>query len=296
MNEKYLYLTKKIDNNSIKSVDDEDSLYALEFEIDVATSHKDRGYDVVTKEFIEKLVKDYKESTTYLFGHDMNRPIGKILDSVMIQYKDGEYGLRLNVGISKEEKKIANLIRDGTLNKASIGFMPDYKSMKYDEKEDTFYIYNGEGYEASSVSVPMNNKTGHVRITKDIRDNLVKSYKQDSESEFDMDEKELIKLITTVVNESVEKAISSTVPATEEVHVTSEEDLQKMKSYEDKIAELEEEKKAFVSRKTDAEGVDEMEDKYFLNDSKKALQFAFDEIAEAVKSGEPFFYKIVGAE
>ncbi len=291
-----LYLTKRIKN--VKNSDSKDSLYALEFEIDVSTSHKDRGSDVITKDFIYKLAKDYSENTTYLLNHNLDRPIGKILNSKAVELDDGEYAVRLHVGISKEEQKIANLIRDGTLNKASIGFIPDYKSAVYDSESDTFFMYDGEGYEASSVSVPMNKQTGNIRIVKSIRDDLIaKSLKKDNEGDIDMDEEELKAIISSTVQTAVEKTADELKIKTAEVLEESDAKYQKMleeqkKSYEDKIRELEEERKSY--RQTSAMEEDNMiKDKYFLMDEKKALDASFKEIGQLFKDGDRFSIKII---
>ena len=171
---KLSYVTKTFKVREIieKSKEDDDDLlgYAI---FDIATSHKDSYGDILTKSFLEKAVTDLDIYTSVFKNHNTHAadPIGKAVKNWLVKLEDGEHAVRSKVGFSKTAEKEWTLVKEGILNKASIGFYPDWKSSKYDEETDTYYFYSGDTVEYSLVGVPANNKSALHSVTKGMRDN-----------------------------------------------------------------------------------------------------------------------------
>ncbi|MEM1672673.1 MAG: HK97 family phage prohead protease [Archaeoglobaceae archaeon] len=141
---------KNIDNYS---VNDEDKSFIVEGFI--ATTHLDTTNDKITKEALEKAIEFIKNSGyfTVLFNHDLNRPIGRIIDLELRQIDDENYGIYVKVLISSTETEIIQKIKEGILTKFSIGA---YGTIEYDEEENCNIIKELYIFECSLVSVPAN--------------------------------------------------------------------------------------------------------------------------------------------
>lgn len=102
------------------------------------------------------LVSRYK---TVLFNHLDNEPIGRVLEAeVVTDDADGEVKLRVVHTISGTEPKIIGKVKDGTLSKLSIRFIPLEVKLETDPKtkKQVRVILRAVGLECSIVSIPMN--------------------------------------------------------------------------------------------------------------------------------------------
>lgn len=117
----------------------------------------DRHYDIMQKGAFSHLSKNYP----LLFNHSQNKQIGAIKS-----LRENENGLFIEEGVIYEEAKndasvsIAKLVRDGTLNKFSVGFTTkssDWTERELDgRKRSVRVIKSAELFEISLVQIPAN--------------------------------------------------------------------------------------------------------------------------------------------
>lgn len=140
----------------------EENFYVSGF---IATTHLDTTNDKITKEALEKALEYIKKNEyfTVLFNHDLNRPIGKIVNIELKELPDNEYGLYVDILISKTEQEIIKKIEEGILNKFSIG---SYAVIKQDENTNYNIIEDLKIFECSIVSVPANPKASFSNYYK----------------------------------------------------------------------------------------------------------------------------------
>lgn len=121
----------------------------------IATTHLDTTNDRITKEALEKGIDFLQKSGyfTVLFNHDLNRPIGKIVDLELKKIDEENYGIYAKVLISATETEIIQKVKEGILSKFSIGA---YGEVEYDEKSNCNIIKDLYIFECSLVSVPAN--------------------------------------------------------------------------------------------------------------------------------------------
>jgi len=308
------------DNSSVIQASADDKTFLGYIKIDVATTHKDTEGDVLTKTFIEKTVSDLLLNRSYFKNHNtLEDPIGSIVDGEVFQLDDGHHSARMTVGFSKTAVKEWTLVQEGILNKASIGFYPDWDTMHYDEKSDTLFITDGYVIEASSVGVPANPNASLVDTFKSLEKSSrkMKSYVKNkvlnkSNEDISMNEDDLKSLFDGFEKRIDEKIKNIQVPEkTEEPQKDNSEQL--IKLFESKLSEKEEEfKKALeASEKRAMEFEEEIKklkeaggrksasnknvdkDVHFLNDEKTALKKGFYEIGKVIKSGQPFEIKLI---
>jgi len=132
----------------------------------VMTSDIDSQDTIITNEAIKKSKNDLLKYSTVLFNHDMDRPIGKVLETDF-----DKKGLWIKMKLSKSELNIREKVEEGIISKFSIkgrilketiDEIEDKKSKKESNSEnislDKFIrkITRLELYEASLVSVPAN--------------------------------------------------------------------------------------------------------------------------------------------
>lgn len=115
------------------------------------TVTKDRAGDVIISSAwtTSNALKNFLKNPIMLFGHNHNRPIGKILDLVPT-----ESGLMVEGEVSAADLQIYSLIRDEVLKTFSVGFR--IKDAEWDDDTETFFIKDLELLEISVVSVPCN--------------------------------------------------------------------------------------------------------------------------------------------
>lgn len=146
-------IVKILYHKNIDTYSDEGTSFIVEGFI--ATTHLDTTNDRITKEALEKGIEFIKNSgyVTVLFNHDLNRPIGRIIDLELRQIDEENYGIYVKVLISSTETEIIQKIKEGILTKFSIGA---YGNIEYDEKENCNVIKELYIFECSLVSVPAN--------------------------------------------------------------------------------------------------------------------------------------------
>jgi len=134
----------------------------------------DRDREIVTVKGID--IKNYKKNPVVLWAHDRSQPpIGK---AVKITKSKDE--LKIKVDFADEEtypfaSTIYKLLKGGYLNAVSIGFIPDYKAIEYDEKKEVRIFNKVELFELSVVPVPANQEalaTGKT-LSKALEDNVI---------------------------------------------------------------------------------------------------------------------------
>lgn len=113
----------------------------------------------ITKEALEGAKNDLLEYNTVLFNHNMDRPIGYVMET-----KIDNKGLLVKIILSQSERELMQKIQDGTLSKLSIsGRAYDFKETAPDDKGRTILqITNIKLFEVSIVSVPANKEAKTV--------------------------------------------------------------------------------------------------------------------------------------
>lgn len=144
----------------------------------------DRDREIIKVKGID--LKNYKKNPVVLFAHDkFGLPVGKTVK--ITKSKDT---LKMKVQFATAEEypfadTIYRLVKGGYLNAVSIGFMPDYEKIEYDDKKRTRIFNSIEMFELSVVPVPANQEalaTGKS-IEKALEDKVI------DEDEFDEWEK-----------------------------------------------------------------------------------------------------------
>ncbi|WP_248499791.1 HK97 family phage prohead protease [Staphylococcus aureus] len=107
--------------------------------------------DIVVKGAFAKTLQERGDQIKFLWQHDWNTPIGKVVSAV-----EDEKGLFIKVKISETDKgkETMMLVKDGALNQMSIG----YRTIKghYDNETGIRYITEVKLYEVSIVTFPAN--------------------------------------------------------------------------------------------------------------------------------------------
>ena len=142
----------------------------------ISTSDVDSQNDRITDDALKNSVKDLKTRTTILLNHDLDRPIGKILDA---EFKPEFNGIWIKGMISKAEPEIWNKIREGILNKFSIRFAPLHSKTEYNKNLGQYVTVIDRIMikEPSVVSVPANANARLLRayeVQKMMEDFLMK--------------------------------------------------------------------------------------------------------------------------
>ena len=147
----------------------------------ISTSDVDSQNDRITDDALKNAVKDLKTRTTILLNHDLDRPIGKILEA---EYKPEFNGIWIKGMISKAEPEIWNKIKEGILNKFSIRFAPLHSKTEYNKNLGQYVTVIDRIMikEPSVVSVPANANARLLRayeVQKMMEDFLMKVEKKD---------------------------------------------------------------------------------------------------------------------
>jgi len=123
--------------------------YASTFDID-------SGDMQITKTALENAKDDLLKYSTVLFNHDMDRPIGKTIET-----RVDDRGLFVKIVISNQEDDIWEKCKEGIINKFSIKGRSRDTSIT--ENGRVIQINEIELFEVSLVTIPMNN---HAKATK----------------------------------------------------------------------------------------------------------------------------------
>ena len=146
----------------------------------------------ITCEALEGAREDLLTYSTVLFNHDMDRPIGKVVDTEV-----DEIGLLVKVILSSEEDDIWKKVQEGVINKFSIkGRALEMRAVE--GKDLIQQITKIKLFEVSLVSVPANKEA------KTISHWIAKSLKKNEEQE-DKDETSSNTNETKNMNELLEK-------------------------------------------------------------------------------------------
>jgi len=144
---------EKFYTNSFEIKADKEDKRTMEF---IASKEvADRDNEVIKIKGID--LKNYKKNPVILWSHNRNDlPIGK---AVRIT-KSGDT-LKMKIQFADYETnpfadQVYRLLKGGYLNATSIGFMPDYEKVEYDEKKRQRIFNKVELFELSIVNVPAN--------------------------------------------------------------------------------------------------------------------------------------------
>jgi HK97 family phage prohead protease len=171
--------------------------FSFEIEGYASTTDKDRDEDIITHEALLRCKDDLlkKGSSTVLYNHDYEMPIGRVLRT-----RVDSKGLIVRVGISNanDVKSIRVKIREGVLRSFSIGGR--FKRVQVERDEEgkiiSFKVLEMELFEVSVVSVPANPEA-------DIFEVVEKMYNSNKEKAMSKTEKEKVEPVVT--EKSIEK-------------------------------------------------------------------------------------------
>lgn len=135
----------------IKAVDDETNIvegYASTF-----GGEPDAYDDVIVKGAFSKTIQERGDRVKYLWQHDWNKPIGKV-----IELREDEIGLYFKAKISEtaKGKEAMQLMKDRVIDRVSIG----YSTVKaeYDSETGIRYLKEIRLFEISAVTFPANDR------------------------------------------------------------------------------------------------------------------------------------------
>lgn len=113
--------------------------------------NKDSDSDIILKGAYKKTIAENGERVKYLYQHDMNQPIGKMLEL----YEDDK-GLVFVAQIAKTQlgKDVVELMKSGVITENSVGILPIQKQNKGDYRE----ISEVKLYEISAVTLAANDQ------------------------------------------------------------------------------------------------------------------------------------------
>lgn len=115
----------------------------------------DRDNEIVKIKGID--LKNYKANPLILWSHNRSDlPIGK---AVKITKSGDTLKIKAQFATAEENPfadQVYRLVKGGYLNSTSIGFMPDWEKIEYDEKKNQRIFNKVELFEVSIVNVPAN--------------------------------------------------------------------------------------------------------------------------------------------
>lgn len=223
---KILYFNSKFTAKALPSDDDEDQSVMIEGY--ASTNDKDRHGDVVPTGVWEQGVKEYLKNPVILAYHNHTMPVGK-----MVEHKVDEKGLWIKAKISDAAGDVYKLIKKGILSAFSIGFR--IKDAEYNAAAEVFLVKDLELHEISVVSVPANQNT-LFNLSKSFEsDEEFSLFKQqfapgsesakglessteaksDNKKEWNMDPKELEKMLADAAAKAAESTAKALIEAQE---------------------------------------------------------------------------------
>jgi len=232
-----------------------------------STSKVDRDKEIVNVKGMD--ISAYKQNPVLLWSHQHDMPpIGRA--EKITKTKDGELKFELKFAeedINPFADVIYKLYKNKYLNSFSIGFMPDFKEVTYDEKKGITTYNKAELLELSAVPVPAN--SGAVVITRSLINKAVddKVIDKAEATDFEMTLKEYgFDLSDEIEDENKNEIIE------EDVKIDKESEPEEIK---DEITVLKEKINSLEQRIKQLESEDkEMETDSYL---EKLLQYSSDD-------------------
>ena len=216
--EKLLYLSSKF----TASTDTEDSIYIEGY---ASTVDRDRQGDVIPMSAWTDGLKNYLKNPIILAYHNHQMPIGRMID-----HKVTDQGLWIRAQIPSEVGDVYKLVKKGILSAFSVGFR--VRDADYDHASESFLIKDLELHEISVVSIPANQNTlfslaKAFDTAEDFESfkqqfapkesakklDTQKSAKSTIKEEWDMDPKELEKLLADAAAKAAEQTAKAVVEA-----------------------------------------------------------------------------------
>jgi HK97 family phage prohead protease len=146
--------------------------------------NKDSDNDVIMKGAYKKTIAENGDRVKYLYQHDMNQPIGK-----MVELYEDDKGLVFTAEIAKTQlgMDVVELMKTGVITENSVGIMPIQKQNKDNYRE----ITEVKLYEVSAVTLAANDQAkildvkGNIDVNKLSKryDNLSKLIRKGSISD-----------------------------------------------------------------------------------------------------------------
>ena len=146
--------------------------------------NKDSDNDVIVKGAYKKTIAENGDRVKYLYQHDMNQPIGK-----MVELYEDDKGLVFTAEIAKTQlgMDVVELMKTGVITENSVGIMPIQKQNKDNYRE----ITEVKLYEVSAVTLAANDQAkildvkGNIDVNKLSKryDNLCKLIRKGSISD-----------------------------------------------------------------------------------------------------------------
>lgn len=146
--------------------------------------NKDSDNDVIVKGAYKKTIAENGNRVKYLYQHDMNQPIGK-----MVELYEDDKGLVFTAEIAKTQlgMDVVELMKTGVITENSVGIMPIQKQNKDNYRE----ITEVKLYEVSAVTLAANDQAkildvkGNIDVNKLSKryDNLCKLIRKGSISD-----------------------------------------------------------------------------------------------------------------
>lgn len=224
--EKILYFNSKFTAKALPQDDDEDQSIMIEGY--ASTNDKDRHGDVVPTGVWEKGLQEYIKNPVILAYHNHTMPVGK-----MVEHKVDDKGLWIKAKISDAAGDVYKLIKKGILSAFSIGFR--IKDAEYNTAAEVFLVKDLELHEISVVSVPANQNTLFNLSKSFDTDEEYSLFKQqfapsgesakglessteaksDITKEWNMDPKDLEKMLADAAAKAAEQATKALVAAQE---------------------------------------------------------------------------------
>jgi len=234
--EKLLYLSSKF----TASTDTEDSIYIEGY---ASTVDRDRQGDVIPMSAWTDGLKNYLKNPIILAYHNHQMPIGRMID-----HKVTDQGLWIRAQIPSEVGDVYKLVKKGILSAFSVGFR--VRDADYDHANESFLIKDLELHEISVVSIPANQNTlfSLAKAFDTAEDfelfkqqfapkasakqlDTPKSAKSTIKEEWDMDPKELEKLLA----DAAAKAAEQTAKAVLEAQTKATEDAKRKQQEEEML-------------------------------------------------------------
>lgn len=219
---KTFYLHSKFTAKALPSDTGENS---ISIEGYASTNDVDRQGDVVPANVWERGLQNYVKNPVILAYHDHTQPIGRMTD-----HKVDEKGLWIKATISDAAGNIYKLVKNGILSAFSIGFQ--VKDAEWNSKAEVFMIKELELHEISVVSVPANQNTlfslsKHFSTAQEFElfkqqfaanSDIAKGLEpakpaNSSKEEFNMDPKDLEKMLADATAKAAEAAARAVIEA-----------------------------------------------------------------------------------
>lgn len=287
--DKLLYLSSKF----TASTESDDSIFIEGY---ASTVDRDRQGDVIPMKAWNEGLHNYLKNPIILAYHNHQMPIGK-----MVEHKVTDQGLWIRAQIPAEVGDVYKLIKKGILSAFSVGFR--VRDADYDHTTETFLVKDLELHEISVVSVPANQNTlfslakafdtaAEFDLFKQQfapapkasakKLDTPKAAKSTTNEEWDMDPKELEKLLADAAAKAAEQTAKAVLEAQ-----TKAADEAKRKAAEEEA--LQAKIKAAVSAVTPAAPVVQTVDtgaERLLGDIEKRLEDQANEHKSAIESLE----------